>query len=96
MMAAKTGALPMPSIRSVTLTVLTKRSRNSAAPTANWTRAISMPPRTPSRSAKIVSSGSATSRASTLGRTSMSSGGMPMVRMASISSVTAMVPICAA
>jgi len=49
-----------------------------------------------SASANTVSSGSAITSAMTFGRTSSSSGAMPMVRMASISSVTAMVPICAA
>ena len=55
-----------------------------------------MPPKTPSTSANTVSSGSAIISAMTLGNTSNSSGAMPSVRMASISSVTAMVPICAA
>ena len=55
-----------------------------------------MPPNTPSTSANTVSSGSAISSAMIFGRTSSSRGAMPMVRIASISSVTAIVPICAA
>ena len=47
-------------------------------------------------SANTVSSGSATASATTLGSTSRSSGSMPIVRIASISSVTTIVPICAA
>ena len=55
-----------------------------------------MPPNTPSTSANTVSSGSAITSAMIFGSTSTSSGAMPRVRMASISSVTAIVPICAA
>ena len=57
---------------------------------------MTMPPNTPMTSVYTVSSGSAMISASTLGSTSRSSGAMPMVRRASISSVTFMVPICAA
>ncbi len=55
-----------------------------------------MPPRTPSRSANTVNRGRATSSAMIFGRTSTSSGAIPMVRIASISSVTLIVPIWAA
>jgi len=96
MMAANTGALQMPIRYAVTLTALTKRSRNSPKPTSSWARAMSMPPNTPSASANTVSSGSAINSAKIFGRTSTSSGAMPSVRMASISSVTDIVPICAA
>ena len=78
------------------LTAFTNRSRNSTYVTPNWACAMIMPPSTPSTSANTVSNGSATTSAMIFGSTSSSIGAMPMVRMASISSVTAMVPICAA
>ena len=55
-----------------------------------------MPPNTPSTSANTVSSGKVITSAMILGKTSNSCGDMPSVRSASISSVTAMVPIWAA
>ena len=57
---------------------------------------MSMPPVTPSTSANTVSRGSTSTSATILGSTSNSMGSMPSVRSASISSVTAMVPIWAA
>ncbi|MNC93382.1 hypothetical protein D3C83_99980 [compost metagenome] len=73
-----------------------KRSMNSTKLTSSCACAMIMPPNTPHTSASTVSSGSAITRAMSFGKTSISSGAMPSVRMASISSVTAIVPICAA
>ena len=86
----------MPMSSAVPCITRPKRSMNSAKPMPSCERAMTMPPNTPAMSAKTVSSGNATASASTLGTTSRSSGSMPIVRIASISSVTTMVPICAA
>ena len=61
----------------------------------NCVVAISKPPITPSTTASIVRSGSASVAANTRGSTSFWTGSAPIERIASICSVTCMAPISA-
>src|SRR3990172_7509114 len=92
---ANTGALIMPTqkVHKPTASWSWRRKRN----TSKQIHIIDMmpPPKTAMISAKKVSSGSATTSARIRGSTSISMGSRPSVRMASTSSFTCMVPICA-
>ena len=68
---------------------------NASKPTPSLRLAITMPPSTPVTSVYTVSSGITMTSASILGSTSRSCAPTPMVRSASTSSVTFIVPICA-
>ena len=94
-MAAKTGALLIPTRNEERVPAWGARCRKSWKPTPSCPAAMAIPPATPIRPASTVSSGRARTSPTTRGATSSSTGSMPMVRRASTSSWTFMDPICA-
>ncbi|MNH26827.1 hypothetical protein D3C79_869060 [compost metagenome] len=74
---------------------LCNKDRNMAGEISSDNAQTTPPPMMPQIIARKVSSGSAISSASTRGTTSSSTGSRPRVRMASISSLAFIEPICA-
>jgi len=92
---AKIGAFTMPTKKCCTPMSDCSSERNIAGEISSATAHTTPPPTIPESIARKVSIGSATSSASTRGSTSNSIGSRPSVRMASISSLAFIEPICA-
>ncbi|MND90373.1 hypothetical protein D3C80_824530 [compost metagenome] len=92
---AKNGAFTSPTRKCCTPISLCSSDRNIAGEIPSDSAQTTAPPIMPQSMATKVSNGSAISNASTRGTTSNSTGSRPRVRMASISSLAFIEPICA-
>ena len=95
MIAAKNGALTTPTQSVDSLTADCNCVTKFGMLMLSTIHDISAPPKIPMKSAKNTISGSVIPRPNSRGSTRTSIGSRPNVRIASISSLTCIVPICA-